>query len=119
MSSTTTAEGTRDGRVVEILVHFTAELLVLISLWFLTLEKEISCDIYYKMAACQRQGPTAVYHQGAILIHVQYIALSTLIYLFKLYIYVLNVLPQATFATQMCTCIQKKSLLEPALNFST
>lgn len=51
VSSATTAKSTRDGRVVEILVHFTAELLVLISLWFLTLEKEISCNIYYKMAA--------------------------------------------------------------------
>lgn len=73
MSSTTTAKSTRDGRVVEILVHFTAELLVLISLWFLTLEKDrfpVTYIIKWQHARGRVKSPTAVYHQRATQIHV-------------------------------------------------
>lgn len=38
VSSATASKSTRDGRVVKILVYFTAELLVLISLWLLEVE---------------------------------------------------------------------------------
>lgn len=38
VSSATASKSTRDGRVVKVLVYFTAELLVLISLWLLRLE---------------------------------------------------------------------------------
>lgn len=41
VSSATAPKGTGDGRVVEILVYFAAELLVLVGLWLLRLEELI------------------------------------------------------------------------------
>lgn len=102
VSSATAAKSTRDGRVVEILVHFTAKLLVFIGLWLLRLEKgQVFSHTFNKRAMEKtqkpcgsvlveslfkkaKQGLTAVYHERAIqIIRVYvYIAISAKIYVY-------------------------------------